>query len=54
MDDNHREFMFMGKKEAERFCHECHTPSGVAPLPDEHPPQYRCLFCHKRDQGESK
>jgi len=54
MDDNHRDFMFMGKKEAEKFCIECHTPGGVAPLPEEHPPPYRCLFCHKRDQGGTK
>jgi hypothetical protein len=24
----------------------------VAPLPDDHPPKYRCLFCHKRDKGK--
>jgi hypothetical protein len=28
---------------------ECHSPDGVFPLPDGHPPKYRCLFCHKRD-----
>jgi mono/diheme cytochrome c family protein len=39
----------MGKKEAEKFCIECHAPEGVFPLPEGHPPKYRCLFCHKRD-----
>ena len=38
-----------GKKEAEKFCGECHNPDGAAPLPDGHPPKYRCLFCHKKD-----
>ena len=37
------------KKEAEKFCSECHNADGVAPLPDGHPPKYRCLFCHKKD-----
>jgi hypothetical protein len=40
----------MDKKAAEKFCEECHNPEGVAPLPENHPPKYRCLFCHKRDQ----
>jgi hypothetical protein len=42
--------MTMDKKEAEKFCEECHSPEGVSPLPKDHPPKYRCLFCHKRDQ----
>jgi hypothetical protein len=40
--------MTMGKKEAEQFCESCHAPGKEAPLPDNHPPKYRCLFCHKR------
>ena len=36
------------KKEAERFCGECHRDGGSSPLPASHPPPYRCLFCHKR------
>lgn len=36
------------KKEAEKFCSECHDKDKVAPLPENHPPKYRCLFCHKR------
>ena len=37
------------KKEAETHCQPCHGPSGEAPLSEDHPPPYRCLFCHKRD-----
>jgi cytochrome c553 len=35
------------KKEAEKFCADCHGPQGQAPLRSDHPPKYRCLFCHK-------
>jgi len=49
-DENHARFLTMDKKEAERFCDECHSPTGVAPLSADHPPKYRCLFCHKRPQ----
>ena len=49
-DVDHAKFMKMDKKEAEKFCSECHSPEGVAPLPKDHPPKYRCIFCHKRDQ----
>lgn len=45
---NHAKFMKMDKKAAEKFCEECHSPDGEAPLPKDHPPKYRCLFCHKR------
>ncbi|MBA3007184.1 MAG: hypothetical protein KKB91_06135 [Proteobacteria bacterium] len=48
-DPDHSRFQDMKKKEAEKFCMECHSPDGVFPLPDGHPPKYRCLFCHKRD-----
>jgi hypothetical protein len=48
-DANHSRFQEMKKKEAEKFCTECHSPQGVYPLPTGHPPKYRCLFCHKRD-----
>ena len=47
-DENHEKFFVMGKKEAEKFCESCHNPDGVSPLPEDHPPKYRCLFCHKR------
>jgi len=47
-DENHERFMKMDKKEAEKFCDECHSPDGEKPLPKDHPPKYRCLFCHKR------
>jgi hypothetical protein len=49
-DDNHAKFVKMDKKDAEKFCEACHSPEGEAPLPEDHPPKYRCLFCHKRDQ----
>ncbi|MGV1098306.1 hypothetical protein ACUUL3_02720 [Thiovibrio sp. JS02] len=47
-DDNHLKFYEMGKKEAEKYCESCHVPKGTAPLPADHPPKYRCLFCHKK------
>jgi hypothetical protein len=46
-DTEHEKFFSMGKKEAEKFCGECHNPEGIA-LPENHPPKYRCLFCHKK------
>ena len=48
-DADHARFMQMDKKTAEKFCEECHSTEGEAPLPENHPPKYRCLFCHKRD-----
>ena len=49
-DDNHRRFYDIvrndGKKAAEKFCGECHNEKGV-PFPKDHPPKFRCLFCHK-------
>lgn len=49
-DDIHREFhLIKSKKEADSHCAECHSPSGESPLPEDHPPPYRCLFCHKRN-----
>lgn len=47
-DENHERFFTMDKKEAEKFCESCHNPEGEAPLPADHPPKYRCLFCHKK------
>ncbi len=47
-DDNHNKFHTMDKKEAEKFCDECHNPEGEVPLPEGHPPKYRCIFCHKQ------
>ena len=47
-DPDHETFFGMGKKEAEKHCVPCHNPEGIAPLPADHPPEYRCLFCHKR------
>ncbi len=47
-DADHEVFRQLGKKEAEQHCEKCHHPEGLAPLPENHPPKYRCLFCHKR------
>jgi hypothetical protein len=48
-DDIHAEFhAILSKKEAEKSCIDCHSESGIAPLSENHPPKYRCLFCHKR------
>jgi hypothetical protein len=50
-DEIHEKFMPMGKKEAEKFCNDCLAPDKGAPLPEDHPPKYRCLFCQNRDRG---
>lgn len=48
-DDKHiKLYGIERKKEAEKFCVECHDVGKDAPLPEGHPPKYRCLFCHKR------
>jgi hypothetical protein len=48
-DDIHSNFFTIkSKKEAEKSCLNCHDQDKEAPLPDGHPPKYRCLFCHKR------
>jgi hypothetical protein len=47
-DAQHAKYRVMkSKKEAEKFCGKCHSPTGEVPLPAKHPPKYRCLFCHK-------
>lgn len=49
-DENHLQFhQIKSKKEAEKYCVNCHAPEEMAPLSATHPPQNRCLFCHKRD-----
>jgi hypothetical protein len=49
-DGVHEKFhLIESKKEADKLCVECHYEEGPAPLPEDHPPPYRCLFCHKRD-----
>lgn len=49
-DDIHAEFhetvKVEGKKATEKFCKECHNEEKLA-LPGDHPPPFRCLFCHK-------
>jgi len=48
-DEKHKKFIEMDKKEAEKSCGACHGEGeGKMPLPKDHPPTYRCLFCHKR------
>jgi len=47
-DEIHLRFHPMDKKEAEKHCAACHASEGQAPLPANHPPKYRCLFCHKK------
>ena len=46
-NENHQRFFDMDRKEAENFCDSCHQPDGIYPLPEDHPPTFRCLFCHK-------
>lgn len=49
-DDTHQKFYSLvktdGKKAAEKFCEDCHNEEQVA-FPKDHPPKFRCLFCHK-------
>ena len=49
-DDTHREYKAMldkqGKKATEEVCRTCHNDKDL-PLSKDHPPKYRCLFCHK-------
>ena len=42
-DNDHKKFYNMKKKEAEKFCDECHKK-----LSPKHPPKFRCLLCHKK------
>ena len=50
LDDDHREslqtYRTEGKKAAEKVCSTCHSDGGL-PLSEDHPPKYRCMFCHK-------
>lgn len=49
-DQVHAPFhLIASKKEADRSCVACHAPGKESPLPEDHPPPFRCLFCHKRD-----
>ncbi len=47
-DIHERLHAIKNKKEAEKFCLDCHDQDKDAPLPADHPPKFRCLFCHKR------
>ncbi|MDH4320120.1 MAG: hypothetical protein OEV73_01335 [Desulfobulbaceae bacterium] len=52
-DADHAKYYPMDKKEAEKECQNCHNPEGAA-LPKDHPPKYRCLFCHKKMEQEGQ
>jgi len=49
-DEIHQKFYEIvktdGKKAAEKFCEDCHNEEDM-PLSEDHPPKFRCLFCHK-------
>ncbi len=49
-DETHSEalqaFRDDGKKAAEKVCRTCHA-ADRQPLSEQHPPGYRCMFCHK-------
>lgn len=47
-DEIHAQFQTMPKKVAEKNCDSCHGDNGEAPLSSDHPPKFRCLFCHKQ------
>jgi len=50
LPDDAQHAIFRGMKskaEAEKLCGKCHAPNSEVPLPANHPPKYRCLFCHK-------
>ena len=47
-DEIHQKFYTMKKKTAGKHCSSCHYEDGDVPLPADHPPKYRCLFCHKK------
>lgn len=50
VDDTHAKYQQIfkeeGKKEAEKFCKDCHGKTGLE-FPPKHPDPNRCLFCHK-------
>ena len=50
LDEEHHEslqaYRADGKKAAEQLCSACHGEEAI-PLSEQHPPKYRCMFCHK-------
>lgn len=48
-NEDHQRFYSMNKKEAEKYCLDCHGDNGVHPLAPEHPSKLRCLMCHTKD-----
>jgi hypothetical protein len=57
LDDTHRELQAAldrdGKKKTEEICRTCHNEKDL-PLSKDHPPKYRCLFCHKFAEPQPK
>lgn len=51
VDKIHSKFYNMKKKDAEKKCNNCHASGKQSPLPEDHPPKPRCLFCHKKDMA---
>ena len=43
----HIKFYSMKKKYAEKYCSECHKK-----LSKKHPPKFRCLLCHKKENNK--
>jgi hypothetical protein len=35
----------------EKICQNCHTPTGIRPLPERHPKRQDCFRCHARTGG---
>jgi hypothetical protein len=56
VDETHQEalgaYRAEGKKAAEKVCRTCHTDDQI-PLSENHPPKYRCMFCHKPESSVS-
>jgi|GEM_PF-474311 len=50
VDETHAEalqaYRENGKKAAEKVCRTCHADDKT-PLSETHPPEFRCMFCHK-------
>jgi len=54
LDETHYEalkaYRDSGKKAAEKVCATCHADDRI-PLSAQHPPKYRCMFCHKPESS---
>jgi len=56
LDDDHIKLIEIyeteGKKAAGKNCSACHGDEAI-PLSENHPPKYRCMFCHKFENIEN-